>query len=270
MQESERHIESVQSALRLLSCFERDVPLRLEDMHERTGLTRSRIIRMAGTLVHEGFLVHEPKTGRYLLGPNLYRLGSLLEQRYGSFKETVRLNLTRLVDATGYTAMFSVISGQDRLILAKEEPDLDLRFTVREGQCRPITAGATGRVILAFAAADFRMKVLKNCDLSDEDVEQLENTLKTISAAGYEFSRSELTKHAFALAVPVLDASQKLIGALTLAGPAAAYEQTNETHLITALREEAEILARTACVGAMGRTAAPIRQKEMMGGHYET
>ena len=54
MSEADRHVESVVSALTLLDCFERDEGLRLEDFHARTGLTRSRIIRLAGTLVHKG------------------------------------------------------------------------------------------------------------------------------------------------------------------------------------------------------------------------
>ena len=263
MSESERHIESVQFALRLLTCFESDEALRLEDLHERTGLTRSRIIRMTGTLLHEGFLNYEQQSGRYLLGPSLYRLGSLVERRYGSFKDTVRHNLERLVAQTGYTALFSVISGQDRLILAKEEPDLDLRFTVREGRTRVVTAGATGRVILAFASSEFRKKAIANSALPEADKTRLEIKLKSVSEKGFEFSKSELTKHAFALAVPVQTASGQLIGALTLAGPAAAYDQAREEDLVKTLCEEAASLQKMAPFGTpdISKTGSTLRPR---------
>ena len=250
MSEAGRHIESLQYALRLMGCFERDEALRLEDLHERTGLTRSRIIRMAGTLVHEGFLITEPQSGRYMLGPSLYRLGALVERRYGSFKDAVRYNLERLVARTGYTALFSVISGRDRLILAKEEPDLALRFTVREGRTRSIVAGATGRVILAFASEQFRRNAIETSRLPVSEKAELASRLQSIAEIGFEFSDSELTMHAFALAVPVLTTTGQLTGALTLAGPAAAYDPAQESDLVAALREEAVSLQKSAPFGA--------------------
>jgi len=88
--EAERHVESVQSALRLLTCFESDTGLRLVDLHERTGLTRSRIIRLAGTLASEGFLSYDDASSRYYLGPNLFRVGSLLSKRYSDSSEALR------------------------------------------------------------------------------------------------------------------------------------------------------------------------------------
>ncbi len=199
--------------------------------------------------MHEGFLIHDAKAGQYFLGPALYRLGSLVEGRFGSLKENVRANLRRLVASTGHTAMFSVVSGQKRLILTKEEPDLDLRFTVREGRTRVITSGATGRVILAFAGESFREQALKASDLSDEQLKSLRADIAKVSTDGFGFSRSELTKHAFALSVPVLNQSGQFVGALSLAGPDAAYEPERQTEFLSELRSEVFALQRSATFG---------------------
>ena len=120
MSEADRHVESVVSALTLLDCFERDEGLRLEDFHARTGLTRSRIIRLAGTLVHKGYLVHDREHAQYLLGPTLFRVGALLADRYGSMASSVRPILRELVVSTGLTSMFS--GGVTASSLPKKSP----------------------------------------------------------------------------------------------------------------------------------------------------
>ena len=246
MSESDRHIGSVQSALSLLTCFDRDIGLRLEDLHERTGLIRSRIIRMAGTLVHEGFLIHDAGASKYYLGPNLYRLGSMLADRYGSIASGARPILRELVEATGLTAMFSVIGGRDRMILAKEEPEDAVRYTVREGQPRVMTAGASGRVMLAFAEPKFAKALIRDCNLSKRAKADLLDSLDDVRARGFEISHSELTRHAFAVAVPVLAFPDRLLGVLTLAGPTPAYRESDVDELVALLTEKAARIPASA------------------------
>ncbi len=244
--ESERHVESVQSALRLLTCFESDSGLRLADLHERTGLTRSRIIRLAGTLASEGFLTHDAESSRYFLGPNLFRAGSLLSRRYTDISEAVRPALRALVAATGYTALFSILNGTARLILSKEEPEDALRYTVPEGTSRVIHAGASGRVMLAFGGGELREKVYRKAALDGAARKELEARLEEIRTREYDRSRSELTAHAFAVAVPVLAESGDLFGVLTVAGPEAIYSEETGQAAVALLREQARLVPADA------------------------
>ena len=225
--ESERHIESVTAALRLLSCFDADVGLRLLDIHNRTQLNRSRILRLAGTLVASGYLEYNAQTSTYHLGPAIFAAGSLPSRRFSNLAQAVRPNLRALVNATGDTSLFSVVSGEARLVLSKEEPTEALRYTVQEGQLRPIAGGASGRVILAFCEESLRSKVLKNQKhlyTNNKDYvgqEPLLERLSVIRDRGFDWSLGELTSHAFAVAVPVLAQEQTLLGVLSLAGPEA-------------------------------------------------
>ena len=244
MSESDRHVESVLSALALLDCFEHDESLRLEDFHVRTGLTRSRIIRLAGTLVHKGYLTHDKARLQYRLGPKLYRLSTLLSDRYGFLADRVRPTLIELVNTTGLTAMFSVLGGKDRLILAKEEPDQAVRYTVNEGQLRPINLGASGRVLLAFSNSKLASELLESLSLSDTARSELYRDLEPIRKKGFDLSESELTRHAFAVAVPVSNSAGDLQGALTLAGPTLEYSKDKLDQLIELLNEKSKILER--------------------------
>ncbi|MEM9229140.1 MAG: IclR family transcriptional regulator [Pseudomonadota bacterium] len=255
MSESDRHVESVLSALAVLDCFESDEPLRLEDFHTRTGLTRSRIIRLAGTLMYKGYLTQDKDTSQYRLGPSLFRLSTLLADRYGSIAARVRPMLSELVASTGLTAMFSVIGGRDRLILAKEEPDQAVRYTVKEGQQRAIHLGASGRVLLAFSEPTLVSDILDSLSLPEDGKAALYRDLGPIRDKGFDLSESELTRHAFAVAVPVLAETGELQGVLTLAGPTLDYSKEKLEHFVSLLNEKSKILER-------GRTEKSIQSAQ--------
>jgi DNA-binding IclR family transcriptional regulator len=254
--EAERYVESVQSALRLLTCFESDTGLRLMDLHERTGLTRSRIIRLAGTLASEGFLSYDDASSRYFLGPNLFRAGSLLAKRYADISEAVRPALRALVAATGFTALFSILNGTSRLILSKEEPEEAIRYTVPEGTSRPVTAGASGRVMLAFGGAELWEKVSRMAEPKGAELKALASRLAEIRKRGHDLSRSELTAHAFAIAVPVVAESGALFGVLTAAGPETNYAEPAGEAALALLKEQARLIP----AGALMKQQAPRRK----------
>lgn len=238
MSEADRHVDSVLSALSLLDSFEGDAGLRLEDFHARTGLTRSRIIRLAGTLVHKGYLVHDRANAQYLLGPAFFRVGSLVVDRYRSIASGVRPVLKELVSKTGLTAMFSVLGGRDRLILAKEEPGQPVRYTVQEGQARPVVLGASGRVMLAFAKAETTQDLIDKSDLKPLEKQKLLGDLAQIRTKGFDLSESELTRHAFAIATPVFSQAGDLLGVLTVAGPTLEYQKEKLGEIVALLNQK--------------------------------
>ena len=238
MSEADRHVDAVLSALSLLDCFEGDAGLRLEDFHARTGLTRSRIIRLAGTLVHKGYLVHDRANARYLLGPAFFRVGSLVVDRYRSIASGVRPVLRELVSQTGLTAMFSVLGGRDRLILAKEEPGQPVRYTVQEGQTRPVVLGASGRVMLAFSNSDTAEDLVEKSALAPLERQKLLSDLAQIRTKGFDVSESELTRHAFAIATPVFAQTGDLLGVLTVAGPTLEYQKEKLGEIVALLDQK--------------------------------
>lgn len=235
--ESERHIESVLAALRILECFEADVGLRAAELQAQTGFAYSRVMRLTGTLVARGFLSLDVASGRYFLGPGLFRLGKLLLPRFEDLAASVRPILSELVEATGQTAMFSVTDSVSRLVLCKQEPATALRYTVTEGQARPIGTGASGRVILAFGSSKLRAQAL--ADLDADERTSVEARLSEVRTRGHDVSVSELTQGAFAVAAPVLGPDGQLNGVLTLAGPASALTEASQEEYLALLREQA-------------------------------
>jgi DNA-binding IclR family transcriptional regulator len=218
MKEAERHVQSLLLGLQILEAFQGDEKLRLKELHERTGLNRSRILRFAGTLCAAGFLEHDEATGGYALGSKLYGLGWHLHERFSRISELVRPSLKRLVSLSGDTAFYSIVQGSERLVVAREESPDGLRFTIQEGQTRPLHVGATSKVLLAFGPEPLRRRILAECAaVRDPDLYAAE--LAEVERKGVAISRGEATPHGFAISVPIARTGQSGCDALTVAGP---------------------------------------------------
>lgn len=244
--ESERTIAAVEAALQLLDVFKGGDALRIADLHAKTGLTRSRITRLLGTLEACGYVVTSDKN-LYLLGPKIFRLGWTMREAYTPMLGVIRPALDRLVNNTGGTAFFSIPRGNQRVVLAKCEPTSGIRFVIEEGEARNLYVGATGRVLLSQMSPE----IIDNI-LSDEHLDpitpstiinsaQLREAISKARNERFAVSFGEATSTAFAMAIPVISKTG-LVGALSLAGPLNEYEG-NKTICRNALETEADFLS---------------------------
>lgn len=221
--ESERTVAAVEAALQVLDAFDGAAGLRLAELHSRSGLTRSRILRLLGTLETCGY-VAKAEAGQYVLGPRIFRLGWSMRDAYAPMIAVIRPALDRAVADTGVTAFFSIPRGTQRIVLAKCEPDSGVRYVVEEGQTRALHVGATGRVLLAHmpddqvdaALSGDRLQALTPATMVDPA--DLRPMIAQARQDGYAVSFGEATSTAFAMAAPVLSGT-RLVGALSLAGP---------------------------------------------------
>ena len=71
---------SVTRALRLLEVFDRYHASRsVAELAHETGLHKSIVTRLMATMARRGFVVQDPSTRRYRIGPMLFSAGSLYE-----------------------------------------------------------------------------------------------------------------------------------------------------------------------------------------------
>ncbi|MGK6316592.1 IclR family transcriptional regulator [Neorhizobium sp. DT-125] len=248
MKESERYVAAVLAALKILDAFDGTQPLRFSDLMKRTRLTRSRILRYVGTLEAAGYLVINEQAGTFEVGAKAYRLGWTIKQQYEAMISLLRPRLEDLSLRADATVFFSVVRGNQRLVIAKSEPKFGVRYAVEEGQIRPLHVGATGRVLLAFSPPHVADSVLAQdrlealTDKTMISVDEIRNAIDEIRASGVASSVGEATGEALAIAVPVLDDRNRLAGALTIAGPVG-YLQPRTAEYETLLKREAEYLS---------------------------
>ncbi|MEQ8285307.1 IclR family transcriptional regulator [Thalassospira sp.] len=215
----EQNVSAVERALKILDVFtDQDPDLSLKELAERTGMYKSTISRLAGTLESCGFLMLSGR-GRYRLGPALWRLGSIYRRSY-RMDDIVRPYLSILVKESGETASFYVPEGSNRLCLFRENSPSSLRHHLEEGAILPCDRGAAGHVIRAWGNG-----------VDDRAIEVL----------GDRFAQSEGERDPdiSAVAVPVLDRQNHLLGVLTLSGPSSRFTKDKRDNLLVSLQRHA-------------------------------
>ena len=105
-------LQSVDRALVVLLSFdEHRTDWGVTELAEQFGWDKSVAQRLLATLARRGFLVSQPGTRRYRLGPAMWHLGWLWERR-GGLASLARPVLGRLARRTGYTALLTVPDGE--------------------------------------------------------------------------------------------------------------------------------------------------------------
>ncbi len=219
-----RYVEAVLKALDVLDCFHVQPQLPLKKISELTGMNKTRIIRLCGTLVAKGYLVHDSESQHYKLGSRILSLSKVYE-RSNTLISLARPVLGYLANHTGESATLYIVDGLRRLCLAREEGTFSIRYNIVEGQRMVLYAGAGGKVLLAFGPEELRRKVLKKSHLKAltlgtiKDPKRLEKELEEVRRQGYASSHGERDAEVAALAAPVYDHDGKVCAAISIAGP---------------------------------------------------
>lgn len=119
------------------------------DLAERTGLPRSTISRLTGTLVRSGFLMHDPVTGGYRLSATV--LGMAHVMRSGSFVLNESLALMQSVGRQMRVNIGLALPDHDDMLYLENlpfGPKASLRKIV-PGQRVPMALTSLGRAYLS-------------------------------------------------------------------------------------------------------------------------
>lgn len=222
--QADRHVEAVLAALDVLECFLAQPGLTIMEIMQATGLTRNRVMRLAGTLTHRDFLMEDPAAGVFGIGPKVFALGTVFE-RNRLMLSLVRPVLRDIVLKTGESASLYVREGFERVVLAREEGTHAIRHAISEGQRMDLHAGAAGKVILAYSPEEMVDIVLAKTGLpkrtaaTTTDKNRFLKELENVRGRGYALSIGERAADVCALAAPVFEHGHELVGALCISGP---------------------------------------------------
>ncbi len=224
VKESTRHVEAVLKALDVLDCFQVQPLLPLKKISELTGMNKSRIIRLCGTLASKGYLVYDSEAQIYQLGSRILSLSKVYE-RSNNLGSLARPVLRYLANHTRESASLFVVDGLERVCLAREEGTFSIRYNIIEGQRMVLYAGAGGKVLLAFGPEELHRKILGKSHLKKltpstiQDPRHLEKELEAVRRQGYASSYGERDADVAALAAPIYSHDGNVCAALSIAGP---------------------------------------------------
>lgn len=235
-------LSSLARGLELLSLALEQDPVSATSLASRSGVPLSSTYRYLATLTASGFL--EEADGLYGPGRQLARAGRAegLEQ----MGKLARPLLRSLVDSTAETALLTVRLGTAGLILERVESPHFVRLSFEEGTLRPLYAGASVKILLAYAPEDLVTDVIKGGLAPFTERTPDESTLRAqlaqVRKEGYALSHGEVDEHAFAVGVPVYR-DEECVAALSLAAPEQRFSPEKASSYLDLVREAGRTLS---------------------------
>lgn len=217
-------VAAVERALTILAAFDdREPVLSLAQVHARTRIYKSTLLRLMASLVRFGYL-RQCEDGRYMVGAASLRLAGQY-QRSLQPAELIMPVLRQLVNATEESASFNVREGSLRVCLYRIDSPRGVRDHVRVGDCLELTRGSGGKVLLAFSGEPGRA------------FEEIRRTV-TCTSAGERYADTA------AVACPVFS-NNGLAGSLTVSGPRNRFDAKAVRKYERLLLDAAEDLTRS-------------------------
>ena len=230
----------------------------LDEMVARLGLPRMTAYRMARTLQSADYLVHDPVTGRYHLGPALLATTYLAES-YAQLVGIARPYLESLVEKTRESATLAVeVDGVavcvDMVVTARPN-----RREVAVGRIIGDTANAHGKMFAASKAQGERERIAhlphaKRTPNTITDPQTLLAELEKTRREGVAFDIEERNLGTCAVAAPVRGQAGDVVATLAVVVPTGRFPPEVRDVCVQAVRAAAASLS--AFLGYAGGDAA--------------
>lgn len=248
----------VRSTFRILEELARGGPLGLNEVTQRSGVSKSTVFRILATLRQLGYVVRDENRNYYgsrTVGDLVSTTGNTEAIRRAALPHMLKLR-----DLYGET----VNLGQrelDKVVYIEVVPsEFALRFEERPGSTIYVHASALGKVILAFSDEWTVEGVLQGRELpmltrnTIIDATELMTELKRIRDAGLAFDRGETSASATCVAVPILDASKHAIAALSISGPSSRFHPRKDSPVVEDLLRVAAAISNSPQTTRRGRS----------------
>ncbi|RIH86778.1 IclR family transcriptional regulator [Calidithermus roseus] len=254
-------IPTLERPLYLLGFFSEEQPYwGLSELARASGWPKATCLRSLRALENHGLLVKENE--RYRLGTRLVHLGALVKAAYPARQVALPL-MQALRDATGQSVQWVVRDGLEGVYLEVLEARSRVRLYIAPGRRAPLYAGASTRLLLAFAPEAVQRAVFtgerkRYTPATPLGLPELKGLLAQTQQSGFAASFGELEPHSAELATPIRGAGGEVLAALSLAGAEALYrEEDRLVDYLKALDRTAEEISRR--LGYVGPWQADLR-----------
>ncbi|HBP28221.1 MAG: IclR family transcriptional regulator [Advenella sp.] len=194
---SSANVVALARGLEVLRCFSaREPSLSNSELATYTGFPKSTVSRLTNTLVELGYLRHDTKKRRYLVGPSVLALGyaALSNLRIA---DIARPHMQALADATGALISLATRDRLSMLYLEACSSDTTMTLKMGRGVRMPIINTSIGRAFLAALPEQernylFSALQLKNDPIMDErQLASFNREFKRFNNEGYCLSIGE-------------------------------------------------------------------------------
>jgi IclR family pca regulon transcriptional regulator len=219
-------VQSLAKGFRVLQAFTAEEPeLKLSEVARRAGLDNGTAFRLLETLVMLGYLERFPETKQYRLTLKPLELGFNAIARM-DLRTIAQPELRALVGTVREAASIGILDRDEVVYIERhQEGQARLGVDIRVGSRLPAYCTAIGHSVLAFLPRAETRRILgmsRRVRINEHTpvtLEEIEEKLAQVRAAGYAISDSEYIAGLRILAAPILGADGCAIAALSVAAP---------------------------------------------------
>jgi DNA-binding IclR family transcriptional regulator len=228
----------------------------ITDLCKNTGFPLGTMSRIIATLGKMDFVVQNPTTKKYSIGPAVNRLVPARSE-LSTLRDASKPTLCKLRDRTGETSHLYIRRGPYREHVDFVESTHELRTSGNVGDRVPIHAGASSRVLWAFDSDEKIETLLRSIPLTTITKDTVVNREKLLQEAAkirkqkYAVSYGERNPSIGAIAAPVFDQDRKVIAALSVSMPSVRFSPKHIQELIPEVMRAAAELSQ-ALYGYLG------------------
>jgi IclR family transcriptional regulator, KDG regulon repressor len=222
-------------------------PMRLTALANQLGEPKAKMHRHLSTLKHLGFVDQDAKTETYRLGLKLVHIGQAATDQF-DLRRLAEPYMARLRDLTHQTVVLSTPANGDAIVGAVVDSPNLVTISVRLGYRLPAHASAQGRLNLAFGPPAVQQRILSRklqvfTPRTLVDPVQLRERLTLIRQRLYEISMDETLLGISAVAAPILNYDNDLVGAVAVVGTTQYVHEPVEPEQLQLLRACAKAIS---------------------------
>lgn len=195
----------------------------LTEICAQVGIHKSKAFSILRTLQTFGLVQRNSDGKGYALGPGLISLSRRVLDNLDAPRLAEPI-LEKLAKKAGGTAILGLIADKGVFVVAKQEGNHDIGYTIRIGSRFPLTYGSHGKAIAAFLPEKELNKLLQQKSLyfygeaQAINRQRLEEELAQVRQDGFALDAGEMRPGLNAVAAPVFGPGARPIGYIVVIG----------------------------------------------------
>lgn len=230
--------KSILKTLSILEQYSKADELGIKELSENTGIPASTVQRIVNTLVMKQYLVQNPHTLKYQLGIAFFNISS----RYSNSRDWVEVakgHMEEQVEKTQETVNLAILQGNSVIYLTKVDSPHILRPNFTVGTAYPALNTALGRCLLAYQPWEKTERMIKLQENFNKDIDTFHKMLEEVEKNGYATEDEEFQPGLFCIAVPVWDANDRVVAAISTSIPKIRLDENNKENIIRMMQSTA-------------------------------
>jgi len=217
-------VRALQRGLSILCLYDVDhQEWTIDEMAEQTGMVRMTVYRMVRTLENMAFLVRDPATNRYRLGPATLAMTYVADD-HSAFVKAARPFLESLVQKTGESVTLAVEVDGYPVCVDIINTTRPFRRMTAPGRILDEISSVHGKLFVAYKSPEERRAILsrprqKRTPYTVTDPDAIAAELERVAQEGIAYDREEVYLGICAVGAPVWDQFGALTATISVVVP---------------------------------------------------